>query len=451
MRTVRTLSLFGLCLGTSVSLAQTEADTIQGSLGGVSNQVNRDIGDVPGNRYIGDFKFKYHKNHPDEFEKKFQMAAQINDQNLTQYSIQEAFATKEGVFRAYDRSDRTGDTLRFGRQVLAWSMTDAIWGFGKLNNRVNFNGFEPGQEGLVGVTYSNHSTNGFFWRVFGTPVYVPETNPPLDIDKDKKTITSRSPWAEPPARRNPIEPNGPEKDIRYSVKVPSIASIINRPAIGVSGGWENEHWIVDGFFIRKPENQVSVKAEVNFSTTQDVINANVTPEFYYHDVFGGNVKWRNADVEIYASGFAVFPNTFPDQKENVTQWTEFKTQKKREAYGGWGISKSNDNYAMGFNYIARLSPFDRNRDTLVTDPRWNQALNVHLMRNFGRLFNLSGDLKYDMLTTDRLVMLRAGYNITQGFLVTFGVNMIGTPSNGKSYWSPYTNNDAVYGGLRYVF
>jgi hypothetical protein len=78
-------------------------------------------------------------------------------------------------------------------------------------------------------------------------------------------------------------------------------------------------------------------------------------------------------------------------------------------------------------------------------------VNFFASRNFGTSFGLSGDLKYDMLTTDRLLMVRGIYNVTKELQLNAGVNMIGTPTNGKSYWSPYTNNDAIYGGLRYVF
>ena len=106
---------------------------------------------------------------------------------------------------------------------------------------------------------------------------------------------------------------------------------------------------------------------------------------------------------------------------------------------------------MGFNYIARVSPYDRDADNLATDPRWNQAVNFFLSRNFKRGFKLMGDIKYDMLTTDRLVMLRVGYQASKALLMTLGVNMIGTPNDGKSYWSPYTNNDALFAGLRYVY
>jgi len=48
-------------------------------------------------------------------------------------------------------------------------------------------------------------------------------------------------------------------------------------------------------------------------------------------------------------------------------------------------------------------------------------------------------------------MFRGNYKVSKDLLMNVGMNMIGTPTNGKSYWSPYTNNDAIYGGLRYVF
>jgi hypothetical protein len=56
-----------------------------------------------------------------------------------------------------------------------------------------------------------------------------------------------------------------------------------------------------------------------------------------------------------------------------------------------------------------------------------------------------------MLTTDRLLMLRGSYKVSKELILSAGVNMIGTPVDGKSFWSTYTNNDAIYGGLRYVF
>jgi hypothetical protein len=126
-------------------------------------------------------------------------------------------------------------------------------------------------------------------------------------------------------------------------------------------------------------------------------------------------------------------------------------EKRREDFVGGGIVKEDDQLAYGFNYVARLSPFDREDDILAQDPRWNQAINAFTRFNFTTKFSAKTDVKYDMLTTDRLVMVQAQYLASQQLSLTAGVNMIGTPTNGKSYWSPYKNNDAVYAGLRVLF
>jgi len=418
-------------------------NNIQGHIGGLS-QASQSVGNVPGNRANADLFFDYHKNNTTTYSKdldrRFTMSALVNDQSLTMYSIQEAYIGGNITSK---------DSVKFGRQIIPWSSVDHTWGFGKLNNRKNFNSFEPGQEGLLGLMYERKSTNGMRYRAFVSGLYVPEMNPGLDINSKDKTITSRNPWATPPARTTVLE--GRDVAIQYNVKQPNPSDVIYRYTVGGNIGWENKHWAFDNFFIRKPENQISTQVNVLYNTGDDVVKAFITPQFYYHDVYGSNLKYRNGDLEMYVSGIAIRPNTFPDGNRDATTYTEIKTEKRREDYMGGGISKINDLYGMGLNYVARLSPFNRERDSLAVDPRWNQALNIFLLRNFKRDYRVSADFKYDMLTTDRLAMLRFGYNATKSMTLNFGVNMIGTPTNGKSYWSPYTNNDAVYGGLRYIF
>lgn len=442
------LTLCCLSMSTTASLAQ-EVDNIQGSFGALSNQINRDIGDVPGNRFIGDLRFTYEEDRSDRLERKLDIASQVNDQGLVQYSLQEMYLNDRGVFRGFDNVTKVGDQMKFGRQNLDWSHIDAHWGLGKLNNRRNFDFFDPGQEGLIGINYVNKFYNGFFFNLWGSGLYVPETNPGQEINKKKGTITSRSAWGNPPARTTEIE--GIDTRINYEVDYPNLMDVPFRFSVGIAAGVETDHWLTSAYFMRKPENSPSVQVEVNLDEDADVVNALVNPQFYYHDVFGGNVKYRNADVEVYAGGIGIFPQALPDGNVQATTYTELKTAKRREAYLGFGITKQNDLYGMGFNYIARVSPFDRDEDNLATDPRWNQAVNFTLSRNFKKGFKLMGDVKYDMLTTDRLVMLRGGYQVSKALLMTLGVNMIGTPTDGKSFWSPYTNNDMLFVGLRYLY
>jgi hypothetical protein len=135
----------------------------------------------------------------------------------------------------------------------------------------------------------------------------------------------------------------------------------------------------------------------------------------------------------------------------VTQYTQIEVEKRREDYAGWGISKENDRYGVGFDYVARLSPFDKDEDILAEDPRWNQAVHSWFYYRLSRHYQVSADVKYDMLTTDRLMQLKASYFASRNSVLNVGVNMIGTPTDGASYWSPYTNNDSVYAAMRYLF
>lgn len=436
-------------IGTSIAMllvvttGRAASDFIQGHLGGLSNQVSDNVGNVPGNRYNADFEFDYNRSVINttrtEMEGRFHVASLVNDQSLAMYSVQEAY-----IGSHFDSKNH----IRVGRSILPWSEVDKTWGFGKLNNRRNFDYFTPGQEGLVGLLLERNSTNGMKYKFFASGLYVPETNPSLDIDKRAGTIKSRHPWADVPASRANVE--GVMMDVKYNVDYPQINEVIYRYTGGANVGWENKHWVVDNFFMRKPENSTTPQVDVNVDFVGKVVNADITPKFYYHDLYGSTLKYRNLDYEMYFSGIAVRPNTIPDVDEKV-RYTEIKNKKRREDYVGGGISKSNDLYTVAFNYVARLSPFDRLKEDLAQDPRWNQAVNIFVLRNFGQHYSLSSDLKYDMLTNDRMAMFRATYRPTKDLQMNVGVNLIGTPSNGKSYWSPYTNNDSIYGGLRYVF
>jgi hypothetical protein len=431
----RTLLITSLLVVSSVWAKQD----FTGSVGGLSNQLSSEVGDVEGNRYNFDMNFDYHRLRSNELERKLTLNVLVNDQNSTMYSLNEAYLT-----RRWGRSE-----LQFGRAILDWSDVDSHWGFGKLNNRQNFTGFEPGQEGLVGLVFKRRYDNGIRFHIFATPLYVPETNPSLDINKTEGTITSKNPWSKPPAQTARIE----DRDIPifYDVDYPEISDVVFKPSGGFNFGWANKHWDGGVFYLRKPENQISTTVDISYNPGDDIINARVEPQFYYHDIYGGNLRWKNKDMSVYVSAIAIRPNDYPVGDELTTQYTQIEVEKRREDYVGGGIARENDRMGMGFDYVARLSPFNKEEDILAEDPLWNQAVHGWVRYRFNRFFQASTDIKYDTHTTDRLTMVRASYFPARNMVVNVGVNMIGTPGDGRSYWSPYTNNDAVYAGLRYLF
>ena len=431
----RHLIMFTLLLSGTVWARQD----FTGSVGALSNQLADGVGDVNGNRYNMDLSFDYHRQRPNELERRFTLNSLMNDQSSAMFSVNEAY-----IAHRWGRSE-----LQTGRFKLDWSDVDSHWGFGKVNNRQNFTGFDPSQEGLVGMILKRQYANGFRFHAFATPLYVPETNPSLEINKAEGTITSKNPWAKPPAATARLE--GRDIPIFYKVDYPEITDVVFKPAGGINLGWANKHWDAGFYYLRKPENQLSTTVDISYNTGDDLINARVQPQFYYHDIYGSNLRWKNKDYTVYASAIAVRPNDYPVGDPLTTQYTQIEVEKRREDYVGGGISKENDRMGMGFDYVARLSPFNKEEDILAEDPRWNQAVHGWFRYRVSRFFQVSADGKVDMLTRDRLTMLRVSYFPVRNMVLNAGVNMIGTPSDGKSYWSPYTNNDAVYAGLRYLF
>ena len=431
--------IFALALAFSGTLSSPVHSTVlEGYIGGTSNQISSDVPDVPGNRFFSDLFLDFDESDS-RIPKRFTLSGRYNDEGLLMYSLQEAYI-----------GHNISDTKVFaGRKVLHWAKVDSEWGLGKLNNRENFDFFRPGQEGLVGLNVLRNPKEGFRLHAFISPAFVPELNPALDIDKKNRTVTSRNPWADPPADSAEVE--GSEKPIQYYIDNPDLGKIVYNWSAGLQLGWSTRSWALSGFYIRKPENQISTNVSVTYNTGDDLIKAFVTPRVFHHDVFGGEIRFESADVEAWLSSIGIRPNAFPTGSEEASQFTEIKTIKRREDYVSAGIGKNNDKYGMALSYIARLSPFDPEGVSLAVHPRWNQALGFKLRRAFTRTLAFSGDFKYDTLTLDRLLMIEGLYKFSPWGQLHVGANMIGTSARRNSFWRPYSNNDSIYSSIRYLF
>ena len=430
---------FALAIATLGTIAApAHSSVLEGYIGGTSNRISSDVPDVPGNRFFSDLYLGFDESDS-RFPKRFTLSGRFNDESLLMYSLQEA----------YIGNDVSGTKVFVGRKALDWARVDKDWGLGKVNNRENFDFFRPGQEGLLGFNVIRNPREGFRIHAFISPMYVPELNPALDIDKKKRTVTSRNPWADPPSDSAEVE--GSEKPIQYYIENPDLGKIVFNWSAGLQLGWSTRPWALSGFYIRKPENQISTNVSVTYNTGDDVIKAFVDPRVFHHDVFGGELRYENADIEAWISAIGIRPNTFPTGDEEATRFTEIKTIKRREDYVSTGIGKNNDRYGMALSYIARLSPFDSEGDSLAVQPRWNQALGLKLRRAFTRTLAFSGDLKYDTLTLDRLLMIEGLYKFSPWGQLHVGANMIGTDDRKNSFWRPYSNNDSIYSSIRYIF
>ena len=405
-----------------------------------SNELVENVGEVVGNKYYSNLDMKYDTAESSSIQKVFDLSARYNDQADLMYSIKEAkvvFNTTHGAFTV-------------GRTILDWSTVDQEWGLGKLNNRKNFDYFEPGQEGLIGFLYEKKFQNNISVGAFGSILYVPESNPGMEIDEDNKTVTCKNPWCDAPSDSAEIE--GKEIPIYYEVNYPEIADVVFRYSAGLSLGYEYKRLKLQGYMFRKPENSISVTAEIVYDTSNEEIIVEATPQFYYHDVKGTELTYSFSDTfKGYSSFISIDPNTFPDGNEPYLEYTGIKPKKLNEDYLGLGLKYTKNQFYGHLGYIARLSDFDRENELLVQYPRWNQAVQLQLKSRITRKLMAELDIKYDTITEDRLAIVKTNYNFTSNLSMALGVNIIGTSKDQESYWSTYENNDSVYSSLKLRF
>ncbi|MFT6633208.1 MAG: hypothetical protein ACJAS4_003178 [Bacteriovoracaceae bacterium] len=422
-------------------LSPNKDSLLQGDFGFTANGLVKDVGDVVGNKHHGSLNIKYQSYSDTGVYKGLEIATKVNDEEVLQYSIKEAL-----IEFKYSTS-----RLAMGRTNLNWSHADEIWSLGKVNNRMNFDYFEPDQEGLIGLFYDKKFSNGISLSAFGSFLYVPEMSQGLVIDKDAGSVVCKTPWCEAPSPSAEIE--GRNVPIYYDVEYPEVSDVVLRQSLGLNLGYEiNKYVRLSGFYLRKPENEISVTAEVSAEADLSKITAVVTPQFYYHDVKGGNIEITVSDeLKLYGSAISTAPNKFPDSKEPFIEYTGIKPKKKAEDYLSGGLLYNNGDIKGHAGYIARVSDFDTENDILVNYPRWNQAVHLAVSKNLSRKIFVALDYKYDMLTEDRLTMFKTSYSYGPSIVATIGVNMIGSSDSKDSFWSKYENNDSVFSSLKYTF
>jgi hypothetical protein len=429
-----------------VSTVKKQKSNFNGSVSFQTNEWVEDVGEVIGNKYFGELDLDYDSTNesPGDLNNKFQMKSRINDVGQFQFSITETYLNY--------KFGKNNEAF-LGRKILAWSKLDSNWGFGKLNNRVNFDGFEPGQEGLTGLTVNLKPTSRLKISLFGSMIYAPELNPGTQVDEDKGTISCQNAWCKAPDATADTNDDGvADKDIFYSVNMPDISDIVFRYSAGARVSYEGDIASLNVFGVRKPENNISLAVEISLDSSKNLINADVTPEVFYHNVGGAEFTVDPIkNVQLYASYLHIKPDNQPDQDKTVFQYTGIKQNKKTEEYLGLGARYKNHKFLASFNYVARVSEFDISEDVLVVYPRWNQAVNLTTSVDLTSKLGLSLDFKYDTLTEDRLTMFKANYLINRNMIVSAGANVIGSSGEADSYWSDFVNNDTVYSSFKYIF
>ncbi len=403
------------------------------------------IGEIDGNKWWADLNYSYYYRQPFvDREAKVEIETRYNDANFLQYSVKELSMT-----HLWNQAE-----LSYGRIMIDWVEIDKVWGLGKINNRVNFDFFRPGQEGLVGLRYKYQISKNFMIDFYGSPIFVPELNPPLNIDSDKGTITSKSPWAQVPDATADI--NGTSSvNLFYDVNMPDTADIVFNESYGINFRYSpKEDLHITSFFLRKPENKLSNSATVEYVPAADRAEVNVNPQLFYHTLYGAQITWEpNRSWKLYASYYTSIPGDKPADDTTIINndiGVGIAIEKFQERYFGTGFHYTGENMRGGFSFLNRVSDFEKS-SILTQIPRWSQAVNAVFEYVYSQTIQVSFDLKYDTLTFDRLYSFSVVYKPDYQWDFEIGADIIGTPDIGDGYWVVFRDNDSLFAQMRYLF
>ncbi len=376
----------------------------------------------------------------------FNSQLQFEEGGLTMFSVQEL----------YYKNSFTHLDLKAGRFNLNYSTLDKNWGLGKINNRVNFDFFNPDQEGLVGIglsfkKFKNITIDGFF-----SYLNVPELNPPLNIDNDKGTISSKSSWADAP---DSVATSGSLTfPLNYKVNTPSISDLVFKPSLGLNFKVHNfiiSDLIVNFFAIYKPENQLSNEANVELEITP-ITSGKVTidPSLSQHFVFGGSISKKFSDR--YHLNLGLLSNKL-DKKSAIDSdvindniGLGIDINRADETYMEISSQYETEILSVDLGFLKRLSSFSK-ESTLDTIPRWDSVVHLGVEYSFLPKFLFQLDVKFDFGSKDRVYQSSIGYSYSQYLSAKLGFQIIGSPQSGDGFWARYRENDSVFADVKITF
>ncbi len=426
MKYNKSFCLFASC----VAITAAAAD-IDGTISFQSNQVgNTNSALVEGNKYFGNFNFSYHDAAAKSFRKNVNVAAQVNDANDFMYSIKEANMVK----------DWGRNQVAAGKMKIDWNELDQTWGYGFINNRQNFDLYNPDQEGLIGFKWDRNFRR-FNVSLFASTFYIPELQPGLEVEDGQ--VIRKSPWA----RSVPTSINSMDRDvgIYYDVNMPQAKDVVFKQSLGLNFGYDSKSTEFNVFAVRKPENNPRVSGVGEYNDKRGMVDAKITPEFVYHNVTGATLAKKYKDYRVYISSV----NEYPDKHEikETDETTAIQDERGRKNYVGIGSCRVNDKQSIGINYVQLV---DSDSGLEDDELKFKKAINLNWSRKIGKKINVDFDYKYDLVSKDQIIQHNAAYLMDRNMSLAVGLKIISAP-NDESYWAEFRDQDMAYSSFTYLF
>lgn len=209
--------------------------------------------------------------------------------------------------------------LSLGRRNYLWSRADQHWQMGLWSPRFIWDPVKPETVGLVGLSYQFAPKNGFNWRVYASPIAVPERGYPFKEEEGKLVSASRF-WNPLPSSVDLGLGQSTATPIHYSLNLPPIMDMVARPNAAISLGYAREwgYW-VNASYGYMPIHQPDITVDAFYDVSKGIVRADLYPVFRMHHLMTFESGFRQKRWQLWGSVSREIPvaESDPAQRSRV--------------------------------------------------------------------------------------------------------------------------------------
>lgn len=357
-----------------------------------------------------------------------------------------------------NKEEASRASVYIGRKRYEWNQLDSYWSLGLYQPRFRWDYLSERENGLFGL-FPGVQTETFQLTAFYSPIFIPEQGAPFDISGG--TCRSSSPWFSCPG--SSIQVFNQSTDVRFSLDVPPIRSLIAHPGYGATMRFGRAQGLFSRFsYTHKPMNQLLLSFEGRLALATSTVPAIIRPRVLYHDLYGADLGWQNERHGITLSGMLERP---------IRDYTPptWNTQESSQA-NIVGITtrtspiQSLPHTKFEFSFLHRDGGVDPDRGPFVSpgadyfEPRYafqnafSFGLASPIAEAWSKRFLFSSKFIVDTVNTGNLLVTDLFYSPVEPVLLNAGADILGSNSTSPvDFLSRYQRNDRVRMGVSYVF
>lgn len=337
------------------------------------------------------------------------------------------------------------DTWSFsvGRQVLDWSYIDRVWYLGVVNNRKNFDLFYADAVGLS-VAKVTKRYNDLEISVIGSYLNIPERYPYYEDGKKGRVAVYPTLKHEVYRYANIF---GKPIPLYYSIKDVNLSKALFRPTYGISLKYNLDKSYAQAYYIKKPENQYKPDLNAFFDLSKKTIFVDVLPDFFEHEIVGGDLVLAFNTFNFYISGVQDYPEDKTPEKVNYG--FEILQNRYKSLRVSTGLEKNFEKTKLGVSVMRETFKKELYESILVSGSAyWGTAIALYLNNFWTDKFNTLTDIRFR--SSDVLLSFHNQYRLLKNIGVGGGIQIVNINSH-NFYWAAYRNQTTIYTTLFYLF